>query len=79
MNRISQEGADHINKMINAIVDSIDNKLGSVPEVAPAAVSGKKSKAAPVAPIEPSVNLIADEMNGLMELANQVEREWEKI
>lgn len=75
MNRISQEGADHINRMVRAIVDSIDSKLNAP---APVVESGKKDKKKKKA-AEPSINLIADELNGLIELANQVEREWEKI
>lgn len=67
MNRISQEGADYIKNLIEGIVDSIDKNLA-----APA--DKKKKKKA-----EPAVNSIADELNALIELAKQVDIEWEKV
>ena len=65
MNRISQEGADHINQLIGGIVDSIDKNLSD-------AKSGKGKKAVP------AVDAIADELAALIELARQVEWEWDK-
>ena len=79
MNRISQEGADHINKMVNAIIDSIDAKLNNVKAPVAEVKSGKKAnKSVASAPVVSSA-IIAEELNGLIELAHQVEREWEKV
>ena len=64
MNRISQEGADHINQLIGGIVDSIDKNLAG------AKIKGKKGG--------PAVDAIADELAALIELARQVEMEWDK-
>ena len=79
MNRISQEGADHINNMLNAIVDSIDDKLNNIKAPVAEVKSGKKAKksAAPAPAVSSAI--IADELNGLIELCHQIEREWEKV
>ena len=79
MNRISQEGADHINKMVNAIIDSIDEKLNNVKAPVAEVKSGKKAKKSVASAPAISSAIIADELSGLIELTHQIEREWEKV
>ena len=76
MNRISQEGADHIKALLEGIVDSIDKKIGAPAEEE--VVVGKKGKKK-VKKSEPAVNAIADELNALIELGRQVDLEWDKV